>query len=269
MSVIWNNGCWVDADAEVFRIADRIRLGDGVFDTMLCVDGQPCHAEKHFIRLAEGAAVLGIDWGVTFSEFMNLAAHLIQKNAEATKGRFALNTVLSRGEGDRGLSVPQEPKPHAVMRLTPVPQVFPPVRGCFASTVYRNEGSPLSRIKSCNYGDNILALREASAKGFDDAVLLNNAGHVTCTTMGNIFALRSGRLYTPPLRDGVLNGVARQIMCARYDVLEQSMTKENLLDADEVFLTNSIRGAVFFKALEGKTLGENSLGIDKDFHVSS
>jgi len=268
MSVVWHNGAWVKDGAAVFSASDRIRLGDGVFDTLLCVDGRSLHADQHFARLLEGADLMGIDVAMDFSKFAGLVDAILGKN-KAASGRYALNTIVSRGEGVRGLAISAEQKPQIILRLAPVPDNFPAINACIAKTVRRNEGSPLSRVKSCNYGDNILAMREASMCDCADAVMLNNTGHVCCTTMGNIFMVKKGRLYTPPLHDGVINGVARQILCARYDVSEKSITEDDLLSADEIFLTNSIRGAVFFKTLEGQVYCENSLGIDKDFHVSS
>jgi len=268
MSFIWHNGEWREENACVFGASDRIRLGDGVFDTLLCVDGRSLHADRHYARLLAGADMLGIDFAMDFPKFAAAVEAIIAKN-EATNGHYALNAIISRGQGARGLAIPAQIVPEIVLRLSAVPEDFPPVNACLARTVRRNEGSPLSRIKSCNYGDNILAMREAVMRGCNDAVMLNNAGHVACTTMGNIFTVKDGEIYTPPIHAGVLNGLARQILMQRYDVIEATITEEELLGADEVFLTNSIRGMQFFKTLEGRVYCENSLELDKNFHVNS
>lgn len=268
MSFIWHNGQWRKESAPVFGAADRIRLGDGVFDTLLCVDGRSLHADRHYARLLTGADMLGIDFGMDFPKFTAAVEDVIAKN-KAASGHYALNTIISRGQGARGLAIPPDIAPEIVLRLSSVPDDFPPVEVCIARSVRRNEGSPLSRIKSCNYGDNILAMREAVMRGCNDAVMLNNAGHVACTTMGNIFIVKDGKIYTPPVEAGVLNGVARQILMQRYDITEAVIIEDDLLGADEIFLTNSVRGMQFFKTLEGRVYSENALGLDKTFHVSS
>lgn len=268
MNMIWHNGQWQNEQDPVFGISDRIRLGDGLFDTLLCVGGRPLHVDKHYARLVTGADTLGINFAMDISDFAAMAQDILVKN-EATNGHYALNTIISRGQGGRGLAITPDISPEIVLRISAVPDRFPSIDACIARNVRRNEGSALSRIKSCNYGDNILAMREASMRGCDDAVMLNNAGHVACTTMGNIFIVKDKKIYTPPIETGILNGVARQILMQLYDVSEIPITEDDLLGADEIFLTNSIRGMQFFKTLEERVYSENALGLDKTFHVNS
>ena len=268
MNFIWHNGHWREEGEPIFSPSDRIRLGDGVFDTLLCVDGRSLHADRHYGRLLAGADILGIDFAMDFPKFAAALEAVITKN-NASSGHYALNTIISRGQGARGLAIPEGISPEIILRISPLPEEFPPVNACIARSVRRNEGSPLSRIKSCNYGDNVLAMREAIMRGCSDAVMLNNAGHVACTTMGNLFIVKDGKITTPSIDAGVLNGVGRQILMQCYDVSEATITEEDLLDADEIFLTNSIRGMQFFKTLEGRVYSENALGLDKTFHVNS
>ncbi|MCD8571161.1 MAG: aminotransferase class IV [Alphaproteobacteria bacterium] len=235
MGKLWHNGIWKRDDEAVFTANDRIRYGDGVFDTMLSIDGRLIHPAKHFARLQSNAAVLDIAFDL---DFETIAHELI----EGQEGRFAINTVISRGPSVRGLAAPENPELQIVMRAAPVPADFLPARAIIAQSVRRNEGSPLSRIKSCNYGNNILALNEAKAAGAEEAILLNNAGNVTCGTSANIFAVLNGEIFTPPLHDGVLDGVARQVFMEKYPVRELSLKPEDLLAAESLILTNSIRG---------------------------
>lgn len=258
-AILYHNGDWKNETEGIFTALDRVRLGDGVFDTMLAVDGRLIHAGRHYKRLQENAAVLGISFDL---DFENTA----QKIIEGQSGRLAINTTITRGESERGLAIPAEAQPSIVMRAAPAPDNFPSIRAIIAQNVRRNEGSPLSRIKSLNYGDAILALREASAKGANEAILLNNAGLVTCASSSNIFAVLNGEIFTPPLTDGVLNGVARQVFIERYGARELSLKPEDLLAAESLILTNSIRGAQAVGELDGKTLtAALPSGIDKDF----
>lgn len=261
MSRLWHNGVWKDEDEAVFTALDRLRLGDGVFDTMLAVEGRLIHPEKHFKRLQENARVLGLRFTLDFED---IAHELI----EGREGRLAINTLISRGPAARGLTAPDDPDTQIVMRASPVPTDFPPVKAIIAQSVRRNEGSPLSRIKSCNYGDNILALNEAKALGANEAIMLNNAGLVTCASSSNIFAVVNGEIFTPPLHDGVLNGVARQVFMELYPVRELSLKPEDLLAAESLILTNSLRGAQAVSKLEGKEYaGTLPSGIAKDFSL--
>lgn len=256
---LWHNGAWKNEDEAVFTAADRIRLGDGVFDTMLAVDGRLIHPVRHVTRLRENAAVLDMVFDLDFED---AASTLTENHA----GRLAINTVISRGPAVRGLMPPEEPDIQIVMKASPVPSDFLPARAVIAQRVRRNEGSPLSRIKSCNYGDGILALREARAAGADEAILLNNAGNVACASSSNIFAVLNGEIYTPPLQDGVLNGIARQVFMEKYPVRELSLKPEDLLAAESLILTNSIRGAQAVGELDGKAFPPVlPSGIDKNF----
>lgn len=247
--IIWHNGVFKD-DGAVFSAADRIRLGDGVFDTMLAVDGQPVFADEHFERLARHADVLGMKIPALSS---SLVQDLLQKNT-LTHGRSAINTLVTRGPAARGLATPQSPQTQIVMTASPLPDSFPPVHAVIARTVRRNEGSPLSRIKSCNYGDNILALREAEAQGGNDAVMLNNAGNVCGMTAANIYIQHGDRLLTPPLADGAMEGVIRGKLIAGGHAREARISLEMLMQAMHITISNSLRGVQAVARLDGKIL---------------
>lgn len=270
INFLWHNSMILPDDALVFKASDRIRLGDGVFDTMLCIDGVAQHCALHFQRLQKGADLMGIPLAMDVAEYESAISDLIAHN-NADKGHYVLNTLISRGPGLRGLAIDENcSATQMIIRLTVLPatNIMPPVHGFIAQNVRRNEGSPLSRIKSFNYGDNILALREVTLRGGTEAVMLNNAGHITCTSAGNIFMVDgSGKIFTPPLSDGALDGIARHLFIRSHTVVERSFTADDLALAQSVFLTNSIRGAVFFDTLEGRKLSPSSLDIHTKFHI--
>jgi branched-chain amino acid aminotransferase len=110
----------------------------------------------------------------------------------------------------------------------------------------RNQRSPLSRIKSLAYLDNILAARQASQEGCDDALILNLDGRVACSTIANVFAVKGTELITPPVTEGCLDGIARRIMIEEAAALgltsvEAPLTVPSILAGDGCFLTNSVR----------------------------
>ncbi|MCK6418707.1 MAG: aminotransferase class IV [Alphaproteobacteria bacterium] len=259
--ILWHNGVFKDEGA-VFSAADRLRLGDGVFDTMLAVDGKPVFAAEHFERLGRHGEILGIKIPALSS---SLVHDLLQKNA-LTKGRIAINTLVTRGPSARGLASPENPQTQIVMSVSPLPDSFPPIHAVIARTVRRNEGSPLSRIKSCNYGDNILALREAEAQGCNDAVMLNNAGYVAGMTTANIYIQQGDRLLTPPLADGALAGIIRQKLIAAGHAVEARISLEMLAQAMHITLSNSLRGLQAVVSLDGKDLMPKHLESLNNFH---
>lgn len=250
---IWHNNEFKDEGAPLFPLADRIRLGDGVFDTILAVDGQLIHPQLHFIRIREHAGILGIKLPPAASaEILEETANELLKINDFRTGRYAVNTLVTRGSGARGLLPPDDPNVQVAMRASRVPDEFPPVKAIISETVRRNEGSPLSRIKSINYGDNILALNEARRKGANEAIMLNNAGNVACSTVGNIFVIIGDRILTPPLSDGVMDGITRKLFMEENKVEEKSLKAQELRAADGIYIANSIRGVTAVSTLDDK-----------------
>ncbi|MGB4106450.1 MAG: aminotransferase class IV [Alphaproteobacteria bacterium] len=264
MSIIWLNGRFMP-EGPVFLPGDRVRLGDGVFDTMLAVDGIPIHANEHFKRLLSHATVLKIKTGWSVSDLKAAADGILEQN-KYHAGKFVINTLITRGPAERGLRMPENPTVQVVMSVSPAPAEFPPVHAVIA-TIRRNEGSPLSRIKSCNYGDNILALAEAEEKGANEAILLNNRGQVACAAASNIFIVRDGKLLTPPLGDGALDGITRRYLVKKHGATEQSLIADDLMTSQGIYLTGSVRGVVAIETLDGRKLPRPSLEIDKEFHL--
>lgn len=266
MSIIYLNGSLIE-DAAIFTFQDRLRLGDGVFETMLIVyegtDLILLRIKDHIKRLLKNAKTLEIGNLPREKELYEETRNFISRS-NLSEGRFALNILITRGVAERGLMPAKNSVPSISMRLAKIPDRFPPIKAIIAQNTRRNEGSPLSQIKSCNYGDNILALLEAQAKNANEAILLNNAGNVTCASAGNIFAEINGQLITPPLTDGVMNGITRGLVIKKYAAIERSISEGELETANGIYITNSIKGVQPIAALNGKTLPEPSIKISQE-----
>ncbi len=212
-------------------------LGDGVFETIRAACGRPCRLEAHLKRLAAGARLL--DLSIPFDgEALGVAMRALL--AKAGLSEAALRLTISRGPAPRGLLPPAEAHPTVLITAGPLPPPLPPARLVVAEITRRNEHSPLSRIKSLNALDNILARQEAARRGADEAVLLNTAGRVAETTIATLFALIDGRIVTPPAAEGALPGIARAVLLAGLEVAERPLTLAELRRADEIVLTNSL-----------------------------
>jgi len=220
-------------------LTDRgLTLGDGVFETMAVRGAQVTHLAAHLARLHRGLDVLGFEAPVDDGEIGHALEHVVQANA-ITEG--VLRLTLTRGPAPRGLAGPEKPSPSLIITgATQDLDLGRPVAAIIATCTRRNEHSPLSRIKSLNYLDNILAVREARQQGADEALLLNGAGNLVSASAANLFAVIDGELVTPPASDGVLEGVMRAEVLRVLGGTERTLTPGDLARASEVFLTNSL-----------------------------
>ena len=245
--MLWLDGRLITKKQARLDPADRgLLLADGLFETLLARDGVVEHLDHHLQRLRNSATMLGIP--VPY-DAVAIAGGLDALLAATglTRDLAAMRITLTRGVGRRGLLPPDAPEPHLMM--TAVAYHRPPGDSFSARIVAirRNEGSPLSRIKSLNYLDNVLALQEAVAGGADEALLRNNAGQICGASRANLFVVRGGQLITPPIADGVLDGIKRRVILERAraigcPVFEESLSPMDLLSVDEAFLSNSLMG---------------------------
>lgn len=226
-------------------------LGDGLFETMLAVDGVIAHLAAHLDRMAAGCLSLGL-------AFDRDAAEQAARTAVPAQGRFAVRLTLTAGSGGRGLDRPEA----SALRLfaTAAPSTAPagPAALIVAST-RRNEGSPAARLKTLSYLDNVLARGEARVGGADEAVMLNNRGEVACAAAANLFWLADGRLFTPRLECGVLAGITRGRLLAQERVEEVAAGLDALERAEAVVLTNSLIGVRAVSRLGDRVLPEHPL----------
>ena len=138
----------------------------------------------------------------------------------------------------------------------------------------RNELSSVSSIKSLNFLDNILARFEARDKGFEEAIIVNSRGHIAEATTSNIFMVKGSGLITPSLASGILPGVTRSVIMQiagrmKIFVKEMSVTRRELFNSEEVFLTNSLSEVLPVVSIDGKKIGRGVPGeLTKLLHRS-
>jgi branched-chain amino acid aminotransferase len=256
--MIWINGALLSPDAARIDPRDRgFTLGDGLFETIAALDGHPVNLGLHLERLARASTVLDLPLPVEATEVATAIGHVLAAN-KLTNGRAALRLTLSRGVGSRGLLLPLDPKPVLVLTASAHPPVPQSLDAAFVA-IRRNEGSPLSRIKSLNYLDNVLAQQQAQAQGAQEGLMLNNQGHVAGFARGNVFALVGGRLVTPPLSEGVLDGIVRHQLLQNgakigRETAEIVLEKGDFGDLDGLFITNSLLGCVPIRRLDGQEI---------------
>jgi branched-chain amino acid aminotransferase/4-amino-4-deoxychorismate lyase len=220
-------------------------LADGLFETILAVSGRPIFLSEHLARLERGCAALGLP--APDASVVRVAVTRVLARADVKAGRAAVRLTWTAGSGGRGLERPAPIQPRLFANAAPVARASDsPVRLVIASA-RRNQGSVTSRLKTLAYLDNVLARREALDRGADDALMLNTSGELACAAAANLFWVIEGRLHTPALDCGVLDGITR----AQVFGLARSMgvmtaearERPNTLEAAEaIFLTNSLIG---------------------------
>jgi branched-chain amino acid aminotransferase len=260
VSKLYLNGRILEASAAHIDPADRgLLLADGLFETLRAYDGRPFRLEAHLARLAAGAAVLGMPLPRA-SEIAAAANAVLQANE---LGSGSLRITMTRGRGPRGLLPPTGPEPTLMITAAPLPSL-PDAMSARVVGLRRNEHSPLSRLKSLAYLDNILALREADAAGCAEAILLNTAGRIACGSRSNLFLVLEGVLATAPVSEGVLPGIARQTvleLAEQHGLLakEVALPASALAEASEAFLTNSLIEVIALDRVDGRALPKGPL----------
>lgn len=249
--VIWLDGRLLPAADARIDPADRgLLLGDGVFETVHVLAGQPMHLKRHLARLHAGAGVLGFACPWSDKEILSAILAVLES---APSPEAALRLTLTRGPAARGL-LPMEPaRPTLLIAAHAHTPDHTPVRAIIAGCTRRNENSPLSRIKSLNYLDSILARQEALSRGAGEALLLNTQGRVAEACAGTLFIELGGRILTPPVEDGALPGIARALILEAGRAQEAHLTPEDLAACDAAFITSSL-GARPLSAIDEREL---------------
>lgn len=252
--MLWLNGRLLPAaDARIDPSDRGLLLGDGLFETMRATGGHVPLLARHWARLREGAALLGLPCPP--EETVARAVGELLPAGGLTDA--AIRLTLTRGPAPRGLPPPDEPSPTLLFAAFPLPPRAGPVRAVIAAATRRNERSPLCRVKALGYLDQLLALREARDRGADDALLLNTRDRLACATAANLFLVRGRELLTPPLGEGALPGVTRALALEFAPALgleprELPLGPAALGGADEAFLTSSLRLVTPLAAAEGR-----------------
>lgn len=244
-----HNGKIIKSGTTIIEAACRgLRYGDGLFETIKLKSGQLVNADEHFARLWLGLQLLQFVVPRQFSP-SQLEAQVL---ALAQKNQLAHSRVrLTVFRGNGGLYDPQNHTPQYIIEATELPQgngewnsnglvlgIYADVRKCC---------DLVANIKHNNYLPYLMAALCAKTEKWNDAIILNMHGRICDTSIANIFMVKNETVYTPSLAEGCVAGVMRKQVLAllrqqAIPVVEQAMEQADLLQADEVFVTNAIYG---------------------------
>jgi branched-chain amino acid aminotransferase len=256
-----------ERDAKISVFDHGLLYGDGIFEGIRAYNGRLFKLKEHIDRLFYSAKAILLGMPMSHSGFMKATVETCRKN-KLRDGYIRL--VVTRGVGTLGLN-PKSCKRPSVIIIAGKIHIYPPelyARGMEIITVptTRNLHSALNpAIKSLNYLNNILAKIEANNSGYEEAIMLNGEGFVAECTVENIFILKNGEMFTPPLSAGALYGITRQTVIemaqeAGLKVSEPNLTRYDLFNADECFLSGTGAEIVPVVKIDGRVIGSGKPG---------
>jgi branched-chain amino acid aminotransferase group I len=263
MEWVFLNGRFVERGEAAVPALDRgLLYGYGLFETMRSYGGRVFRLEEHYRRLVEGAAVLDLPPALTLDDLRVAVDAVVERNGLAD-AYLRLTVTAGPVPDDGGAS------PSILLVARPLsgypPDLYQRGMAAVTSASRRNEASPLSRVKSLNYLDNLLAREEARRKGADEAILLNTRGLVAEGSASNVFLVGSEGLLTPSIESGALPGITRAAVIelareAGIACAEGEVEATTLAGAAEAFLTGSVMGVMPLTRLDGRAVGGGGPG---------
>ena len=265
---IYLDGKYYDERSAKISVFDHgLLYGDGVFEGLRAYNGRVFKLKEHIDRLFCSAKSILLDIPLSHAALMRAVVETCRRN-KLRDGYIRL--VVTRGVGSLGLN-PRSCKRPSVFIIAGKIQLYPPQyyqKGLAIITVptIRNLHSALNpAIKSLNYLNNVLAKIEANNGGCEEAVMMNVDGFIAECTADNIFILRDGQLLTPPLSAGALHGITRQVvmeLAARMglEVGEPNLTRYDLFNAEECFMTGTGAEIVPVVKIDGRVIGPGKPG---------
>jgi branched-chain amino acid aminotransferase len=242
-------------------------FGDSVYEVVRTRRGVPVTLDEHLARLERSAERIYFPLPWTREA---IAARVREAVAAAGNPECYVRIVATRGPGEISLLPDTCTAPSLILLVKPLPVPPPSVArdgiGILLAPRPRNDRRALDpSAKTGNYLNNLLALVEARRAGAEDAVLLNPEGMLAEGTTSNVFLVHGGRVRTPTLESGILAGITRDLLMremarAGVPASEEALPPGALADADEVFLTSTVRGVAPVTRVDGRPVGDGRPG---------
>lgn len=265
---IFLDGKLVSEDEAKISVFDHgLLYGDGVFEGIRLYGGKIFRLDQHLERLFASAKAIMLQVPMAKQALVEACCETCRAN-KLRDGYIRL--VVTRGVGYLGLN-PFKCKNPTVFIIADTIELYPEevyrkgLNLITAATQRTNPAAVSPSIKSLNYLNNILAKIEAVNAGTVEAIMLNSAGHVAECTGDNIFIVRGGKLETPPISAGALNGITRGVVFELatkmgLPVSESNLTRYDLVTADECFLTGTAAEIVPVATIDGRPIGSGKPG---------
>ena len=229
--------------------------GWGIFTTVRISRGEAFAYERHWRRLEKDAAIIRLPMAYTGAK-IRVNLHEVIRANKVVEGCARIYLVYN--SVGCWQSHEQRPPVDLIIYSAGLPEYREIVRlGLRAHG--RHAASPLAGVKTISWLNNVWSIAEGNKEGFDEVVMLNERGEVAECTSANIFAVKDGKIFTPPLSSGCLEGITRGILLeiapeAGLSVVEQTLRPEDLYSAEEVFITSTNRSLISVGEIAGHSI---------------
>ena len=241
--------------------------GDGIFEGIRAYNGRVFKLEEHIRRFQDCARAILLELPMGFDEICEMVCKTCAMN---NLDDAYIRLVATRGSGDLGID-PRKCPEARIFCIAATISMYP--EGMYetgiaviAAQTRRNNSTILDpQIKSLNYLNNVLAKMEANRAGVQEAIMLAQNGVVAECTGQNIFVVKDGVIYTPPIYVGALDGITRRTImelakAEGYEVYEKEFTLFNVYNADECFITGTAAECMPITQADGRIIGSGSAG---------
>jgi branched-chain amino acid aminotransferase len=265
---IYINGTYYDKENAKISVYDHgLLYGDGIFEGMRSYSGKVFRLREHMDRLYESARAICLQIPISKEQMETDVIETLRRN---NLSDAYIRLVVTRGAGSLGLDPNRTSHPQVIIiadhiALYPAEYYESGLKIITAATI-RNHPAALSpRVKSLNYLNNIMAKIEGLQAGCVEALMLNHKGEVAECTGDNIFIIKREQVLTPPKDAGILEGITRNAVLGLARSLdipahEVTLTRHDLLVADECFLTGSAAEVIPVISIDGRPIGDGKVG---------
>jgi len=265
---IWLDGKIIDkADAKISVFDHGLLYGDGIFEGIRMYSGKVFRLEEHIARLFSSAKSILLELPWTQQEVIQATVDTIKAN-NLINGYVRL--VITRGVGGLGLNpyLCEKPSMFIIAANIKLYSDESYENGMDLITCATRRPTPASlspQVKSLNYLNNVMAKIECIQAGVMEGIMLNEQGYVAECTGDNVFIVKRGVVYTPPVSDGSLDGITREVifdLCnsEEIEIREMSMTRHDVFTCDEAFLTGTAAEVIPFVKLDQRVIGNGKPG---------
>ncbi len=256
-----------ESEAKVSVFDHGLLYGDGIFEGIRFYNGRVFRLDEHTDRLWDSARSICLEIPMSKEAMNEALLETIRKNGLQDG---YIRQIVTRGVGNLGLNPVQCKKPSVIIIATTI-ALYPEEAFRNGLTVVtcatrRTGAAQLNpAVKSLNYLNNVMARIEANLAGADEALMLNDAGNVAECTADNVFVIKKGRIFTPPISAGALRGITRSVAieCAEelgMKVAETDITRHDVFIADECFLTGTAAEVIPVIKADGRPIGTGKPG---------
>jgi branched-chain amino acid aminotransferase len=256
-----------EASARVSVLDHGLLYGDGIFEGIRFYNGRVFRLEEHLDRLWDSARSICLEIPMTMGEMTEAVLETIRQN-HLRDGYIRL--LVTRGVGNLGLNPVQCKHPSVIIIAATIALYHENIyrKGLTIVTCATRRTSPAAlnpAVKSLNYLNNVMARIEANLAGADEALMLNDAGLVAECTADNVFIIKRGQIFTPPITAGALRGITRSIVFEiaaelGIKIMEADITRHDVFIADECFLTGTAAEIVPVAKADGRLIGNGKPG---------